>query len=256
MRATREEGATITLYEKTIDFVRQYIADNGLVPGDRLPSENEIAAMAGVSLMTVRRAMSELVAAGTLSRVQGRGTFVRSTRVRTESTILGGLGRTLALQGVTLATELVSLSEEAAGAAVAKDLAIPVGTSVWRLVRRRRFDDVPAVREVAVIPRILAPDLDQVFSAASDSLYEVLSRHYGLTETQEEQTLVARPATPEEAADLALDQEAYVVEVTGTSLSSNGTAFDRFEMVFVPHLFAFRLRTTPTADPIDVRAPG
>ncbi|MDE3094257.1 MAG: GntR family transcriptional regulator, partial [Acidobacteriota bacterium] len=56
----------ITLYEKTIDFVRQLIAENSLVPGDRLPSEVEIAAMAGVSLMTVRRAMSELVAAGTL----------------------------------------------------------------------------------------------------------------------------------------------------------------------------------------------
>ena len=235
--------------------MRKYIADNRLGPGDRLPSENEVAAMAGVSLMTVRRAMSELVAAGTLSRVQGRGTFVRSTRVRTESTILGGLGQTLALQGVALATELVSLAEESADPEVAKDLAIPVGTSVWRLVRRRRFDDVPAVREVAVIPRILAPDLDQVFSAASDSLYEVLSRHYGLTETQEEQTLVARVATPEEAADLALAPDAYVVEVTGTSLSSNGVAFDRFEMVFVPHLFAFRLRTTPTADPVDVRVP-
>ncbi len=235
--------------------MRKFIADNKLAAGDRLPSENEIAAMAGVSLMTVRRAMAELVAAGTLQRVQGRGTFVRSTRVRTESTILGGLGQTLALQGVALATELVSLTEEPADTEVAKDLSIPPGTSVWRLVRRRRFDDVPAVREVAVIPRILAPDLDQVFSAGSDSLYEVLSRTYGLTETQEEQTLVARPATAEEAADLSLERDAYVVEVTGTSITSNGAAFDRFEMVFVPHLFAFRLRTTPTADPVDVRVP-
>ena len=205
--------------------------------------------------MTVRRAMSELVAAGILQRVQGRGTFVRSTRVRTESTILGGLQQTLALQGITLATELISLGEEAADAEIAKGLAIPSGTSVWRIVRRRRFDNVPAVREVAIIPRILAPDLDQVFSPKSDSLYQVLARRYGLTETQEEQTLVVRPATPDEVVDLTIDPGSCVVEVTGTSLSSAGTAFDRFEMVFVPHLFAFRLRTTPMADPVDVRVP-
>jgi GntR family transcriptional regulator, N-acetylglucosamine utilization regulator len=247
-------GGAITLYEKTIDFVRKYIADHGLGPGDRLPSENEVAAMAGVSLMTVRRAMSELVAAGTLQRVQGRGTFVRSNRVHTDSTIIGGLKRTLALQGVELATTLVSLGEKTADPAYAERLSIPVGTSIWEIVRLRRFNDEPAVREVAVIPRILAPDLDRVFTPKTDSLYEVLSSSYGLTESQEEQTLVARPATSAEASDLELHAGSFVIEITGTSISSNGTAFDSFEMVFVPHMFAFRLRSAPTADPVDVVA--
>lgn len=231
--------------------MRKLIADNNLAPGDRLPSENEIAAMAGVSLMTVRRAMSELVAAGTLQRVQGRGTFVRSTRVHTDSTIIGGLQRTLALQGIELATELVSMSEGTADSDYAAKLSIPEGTAIWEIVRLRRFNDVPAVREVAVIPRILAPDLDRSFSPTSDSLYEVLSKSYGMTESQEEQTLVARLATPAEAADLELAAGSFVIEITGISISANGTAFDSFEMVFVPQMFAFRLRSTPTADPVD-----
>ncbi len=57
--------------------------------GDRLPSEQEIAAIAGVSLMTVRRAMSELAAAGVIQKIQGKGTFLRTTRIQTESTIFG-----------------------------------------------------------------------------------------------------------------------------------------------------------------------
>ena len=251
-----QEGASITLYENTIDFIRKLIADRGLVPGDRLPSEAEIAAMCGVSLMTVRRAMSELVTAGTLQRVQGRGTFLRSNRIQTESTLIGGLKQTLALQGVKLETNLISLEQKKADAEHVKGLSIPIGTAIWEIVRVRRFDNVSAVRERAVIPRILAPDLDARFSPATESLYEVLSTYYGLVESVEEQTLVARPATANEASDLELAPDSFVIEVTGVSMSASGTAFDSFEMVFVPHMFAFRLRSAPTADPVDLSGTG
>ena len=222
------------------------------MPGDRLPSEVEIAAMAGVSLMTVRRAMSELVAAGTLQRIQGRGTFIRSNRIQTESTIIGGLKQTLALQGISLATTLISLEETKADAELAKRLSIPQGAMIWRILRLRRLNDVPAIREVAYVPRILAPDLDAVFSPSTESLYEVLSKSYGLTETLEDQTLVARRASADEAADLSLSESDFVIEVTGVSTTATGTAFDSFTMVFVPHMFSFRLRSMTLADPVDL----
>jgi len=206
--------------------------------------------MAGVSLMTVRRAMSELVAAGALQRIQGKGTFVRSNRIQTESTIIGGLRQTLALQGIDLETTMISLKEKNASPEEATRLSIPSGTAIWELIRVRRFDKVAAVREVATIPRILAPDLDAYLTSGDESLYSVLSTNYGLAESVEEQTLIARPATPIEAAELEIEPGSFVIEVTGVSITSSGTAFDSFQMTFVPSLFAFRLRTSPSADPI------
>ncbi len=238
----------MTLYEKTIEFIRQLMADNNMVPGDRLPSEVEIAHMSGVSLMTVRRAMSELVNAGALQRVQGRGTFVRSNRIHTESTIIGGLKETLVLQGVALETAIVSLEDTVATEEQAKGLRLADGVAVWKVVRVRRLDGVPAVRETAVIPKILAPDLDVRFTSGEDSLYQVLAASYGLNESVEEQTLIARRATATELLALDLKKGAFVIEIAGIAATSGGTPFDSFEMVFVPHLFAFRLRTTPTAD--------
>ena len=204
--------------------------------------------MAGVSLMTVRRAMSELAAAGVIQKIQGKGTFLRSTRIQTESTIFGGLKKTLALQGVRLDTRLVRFGDRLADADDAARLSVPAGSALWEIVRVRHFDGRPAVREVATIPQILAPDLPERFRPATDSLYEVLSTHYGLAESSEEQTLIGRAATADEAADLVLPAGAFVIEVSGVSTSMGGTPFDSFTMAFVSGQFAFRLRSAPTAD--------
>ena len=47
-----------------------------LKPGDILPGERLLEETYGVSRITVRRAIGDLVAAGKLRRVRGKGTFV------------------------------------------------------------------------------------------------------------------------------------------------------------------------------------
>ena len=51
-----------------------------MCPGDKVLSENQLAASFGVSRMTARRALTELVTEGTLARSQGLGTFVSDSR--------------------------------------------------------------------------------------------------------------------------------------------------------------------------------
>src|ERR1700757_5285584 len=74
------------LYERVVDLVEQLISDRGLRPGDMLPSYTELADQAGVSLITVRRALDELERAGRVRRHQGLGTFVARARIVTEPT--------------------------------------------------------------------------------------------------------------------------------------------------------------------------
>ncbi|MEO0483051.1 MAG: GntR family transcriptional regulator [Planctomycetota bacterium] len=64
------------LYVAVREAVRDAIDGGIFAPGDRLPSTKALSEQLGVSLVTVHRALQELVAAGILRRGQGRGTFV------------------------------------------------------------------------------------------------------------------------------------------------------------------------------------
>lgn len=64
------------LFEQIKAQLRQRLARGELRPGDRLPSLSELCAAHRVSAITVRRALTDLVAEGVLRGEQGRGMFV------------------------------------------------------------------------------------------------------------------------------------------------------------------------------------
>jgi len=63
-------------YMQLKDRLLSWIASGQYRPGDKLPSENELAEQYGLSRQTVRQAIGELVQEGWLVREQGKGTFV------------------------------------------------------------------------------------------------------------------------------------------------------------------------------------
>jgi len=70
----------VPLYKQMCDILRREIESQGFPPGTRLPTEKEMAKRFGVSLITVRGCVGEMVREGILVRRQGRGTFVASRK--------------------------------------------------------------------------------------------------------------------------------------------------------------------------------
>ena len=63
--------------DQVFEQLRELIRSGKLKPGDRLLSERELSAAMGVSRVTLKNAMSRLVAMGMVEQRQGKGTFVR-----------------------------------------------------------------------------------------------------------------------------------------------------------------------------------
>jgi GntR family transcriptional regulator len=237
-----------SLYEKTIAFVLQYIDEQKLKDGDQLPTEAQLSSLAGVSLVTVRRALSELSAQAVVRREQGRGTFVARPRVKAETTKIGGLRNGLHLDVHSkLQTRILGCEGRSCTPAEEKVLGVAAGAMVWEVSRLRLLNKRPMIWEQSVIPKILAPDLSKFLSVSEKrSLYDLLDEEYGLVEAREEQTLISRPALDREHALLELMKFEWVVEVSGVSLSARHQPIDAFKMIFVAKAFAFKLETAPS----------
>jgi DNA-binding LacI/PurR family transcriptional regulator len=66
------------LYKQVKDILEHQILSGKLQPGDALPSGQQLCLQYGVSSITVRRALRELVAEGLINRRPGLGSFVTS----------------------------------------------------------------------------------------------------------------------------------------------------------------------------------
>jgi GntR family transcriptional regulator len=239
----------MSLYERTMSFILHFIEEQKLEEGAKLPAEPELATMAGVSMVTVRRALAELAAQAVVRREQGRGTFLARSRVSAETTKVGGLRNGLSLDAhSSLETQLRQLERRPATAEEAQRLEIAAASVVWEISRLRLLDKRPMIHEVSVIPMILAPDLGAHIGANPNrSLYATLDAEYGLREAREEQTLVCRRANAADVKLLELMRQDWVVEISGISYTTRHVPIDSFRMVFDAKAFAFRMETAPTS---------
>lgn len=66
----------VPLYQQVADHIREQIESSELEPGDRLGSHNELMAKYGVSLITIRKALSELIRLRYIYSQMGKGSYV------------------------------------------------------------------------------------------------------------------------------------------------------------------------------------
>jgi DNA-binding GntR family transcriptional regulator len=221
-------------YQDVMAMIERLIADEQLGPGDLLPSHADLAAMAGVSLITVRRALDELQQDGRVHSHQGVGTFVARPRIVSAPGRAGGLLGTLAEEhgAHEILTRVLDVTRGRPSATVAHALQLGSGDEVWRVRRLRVIDGRPMIVEQAVIPVALAPGLDTRTAEVADSLYRLLARRFGLEDDYEEQFLEVVAPSSDERRLLELDEGAQIVRLRGVSFAPHGLPFDCFQQVY------------------------
>lgn len=66
------------VYQGVLEELRVYIKDNNLLPGDKLPSERELADKLQAGRSSIREALRALELLGLIETRRGEGTFLRS----------------------------------------------------------------------------------------------------------------------------------------------------------------------------------
>jgi GntR family transcriptional repressor for pyruvate dehydrogenase complex len=101
-------------YELVAERILELIAESGLRPGDRMPTENELAAQLGTSRTVVREAVKILSALGRVSAQKGRGLYVADDEGLLSSSRWGGFFLPTNLDHVYMLFEFRRVQEVAA----------------------------------------------------------------------------------------------------------------------------------------------
>jgi GntR family transcriptional regulator len=151
----------------------------GAEPGQRLFSDDELAARFDVNRLTVRHAVEELVAQGLLTRIRGVGTVVNERPVRSRFRYVERFFSEWSEQGRRIDVELLAFERRPCPLPYADWLHLPTEADVQYVARRRWVDEEP----MAVDDRYVRLEYAHVLTRVDivvRPLFETISAQLGL----------------------------------------------------------------------------
>lgn len=142
----------IQLRERIADLIRE----QALRPGDKLPTEAQLTARFKISRPALREALKLLEQDGLIYVEHGRGRFVSAIsaiQIDRPITVFESVTEMTGHYGYNTVNKVLSISEEAPDAALAKQLNLDEGARVIRLERLRLEHDDPIMYCVDYVPR-------------------------------------------------------------------------------------------------------
>ncbi len=197
-----------------------------MAPGDRLPSEQDLAAWLGVSRMTLRQALAELAQRGLVTTTVGRkgGTFVAEPKLEQDLTVLAGFSEQLRRHGMVAGARVLAAVPGPATRSAAAALGIAQGDEVYEVSRVRLAEGKPIALERSFFPAALFPGL--LDGRLDGALYELLEARYGQRPHRAREILEPVAARIREAEALGVAEGAPLMLVERTAYAQSGVALE------------------------------
>jgi len=162
------------LYLQIKDILKQKMINNEYPVGSTIPSENELEEIFGVSRMTIRQAVTELVNEGLLRKERGRGkgTVVLSNAISDRLTTVKSFTQKMQDQGLVLKNKEINISFVKPSETVAGILGIEVTDEVFALSRIRMVNNDIIMYSISYVPKFLNLPFD---TQSYGSLYQQLA---------------------------------------------------------------------------------
>lgn len=119
-----DKSSVIPVYYQLAKLIEKDILAGNFKQGEILPAEHDFAARLGISRMTVRRAISELIAVGMVYSEKGKGTFVAKPKLDEVEFELDHPNEFLSEQGVRTKSKLLEAKIKKADRVLAQKLSI------------------------------------------------------------------------------------------------------------------------------------
>lgn len=228
------------LYQQLRDILIDAIDSGKWGPNEKIPSENELSTTYGLSRMTVRSVLTDLVKEGLLYRVQGIGTFV-AEKIETLSPSYIGIREQLEKMGYEVETKIIECSMEKCTDTVAKRLNIMSGEPVFKIKRVRYIKGGPISIHISYVN----PDYSEKLTKEAleqEQLCVLLNQVYGLKRKRVSETLESVQASNEEAELLEVEKGYPLLLLKDVLYSESEEPYEFTKVVFRGDKIKIRLQ--------------
>jgi len=231
---------------KYLEISQQIIGqiDSGeLGLGAQVPSENELIATHGISNTTARKVLLELERGGWVTRIKGRGTYVRQNRVeRTVGRILS-FTRNMLEAGRKPSTRLLGikvLRQSRSQLVNKREYTLP--GPIYQVERLRFADNVPMMRETRYVSMHFCPALDK--KKLEGSLYDLYETEYRLQMDRIDQILSATVLAGRNLEAFGLEDPAPFFRVEGVTFLAKELILEMEESFYRGDMYEFYVTAT------------
>jgi GntR family transcriptional regulator len=231
-------------YTQLYRHIAAVISSGAMENSGQLPPERDLAAMADVSRVTVRKAVAQLVDEGVLEQRRGAGTFVRPHPPKLEHSLSALLSFTeyMRQRGKTSTSQILRRGLFLPMPDEQMALGVAGADRVARVDRLRSADGMAMALEYSSLPQDILPDPDLV----ETSLYDVL-RARGNAPTRAVQRITAVNLAAPDAQLLHLPDGAAVLRIDRTAYLPSGRPIEFTRGLYRSDIYDFvaELRLEP-----------
>jgi GntR family transcriptional regulator len=220
-----ESISDIPKYIEIREKIKTEIQDGTLSPGQRLPSNDELARSFSVSRMTVRKALLDLATMGLIHKQQGVGTFISQVNVTADYTKLTSFSEDAINQGKTPSAKLIGIKRITVEGEIARDLLLKNDDNVIVVERLRFIDNYPVAIQVSYLSEKLFPELINEDEKALQSMNVYIAQR-GHKSIRAIETISAKIATDKQAEDLDINKGEALIYIERITFAQNGTPIE------------------------------
>jgi GntR family transcriptional regulator len=240
MSITRENP--LPLYHQLKEAIVEKVENGEWLPGNPIPTELELQKTYKLSRTTVRQALGELVAAGTLTRMQGKGTFVAEPKLEAIRPAITSFTHDMSEKGYMVSSIVLECGDSVANSKIQRLFQLGNDTHIFQLNRIRLVQGVPIAIQHVSLNIALTPAIHlEHYDFSQASLYRALA-HEGVHLWEAEETVEPELADPMQAELLQIPLGALLLSLTRVTNIRDGRPFEYAQTTYRADKYKYSIK--------------
>ncbi|EPR10496.1 GntR family transcriptional regulator [Ruminiclostridium papyrosolvens] len=234
-----DKNSSVPIYAQLEEYIKKKIKEKVYLPGESLPTERELTELFGVSRMTVRQAVTNLVHQGVLYKTHGKGAFV-SKEIIEKKLEIEGFSEDMEKRGLAPSSKILYFEKITPDSQIAQMLQLSENEQVYFINRLRLANDEPMAIEYSYLPEKYFPDLMK-YNLQKCSLYTLMKQEYHADFNYMKQNIKAVTISKKEAELLLNKSRGFGLLSLRTIFTEDDIPIEYAKTIYNPDRYTFNL---------------